>query len=97
MGIINAYNIGMTTRSVTAPYPLFTTLKKPINLTLSSEVLEEAKLLGINISKACDAFLTDLVKKEKTRRWQAEHAEFISAYNKTIEKEGLPLDEWRTF
>ena len=87
----------MITHTVTASHPLFTTLKKPINLTLSSEVLEEAKLLGINISKACDAFLTDLVKQEKTRRWQIEHAEFISAYNKTIEKEGLPLDEWRTF
>ncbi len=72
-------------------------LKKATNLTLNSEVLAEAKKLGINISKACDAFLESLVKQEKERRWKLENAEFIASYNKTIEDEGLPLDSWRTF
>jgi post-segregation antitoxin (ccd killing protein) len=40
-------------------------LKKAINLTLNIEVLAEAKKLGINVSKACDAFLESLVRKEK--------------------------------
>ncbi len=53
--------------------------------------------MGINISKVCDAFLTDLIKEEKARRWQTENAEFISTYNEIVHKEGLPLDEWRTF
>lgn len=73
------------------------TLKKATNLTLNTEVLAEAKKLGINISKACDAFLESLVKQEKERRWKLENAEFIASYNKTIEDEGLPLDGWRTF
>lgn len=73
------------------------TLKKATNLTLNIEVLAEAKKLGINISKACDAFLESLVKQEKERRWKLENAEFIASYNKTIEDEGLPLDSWRTF
>jgi antitoxin CcdA len=73
------------------------TLKKATNLTLNTEVLAEAKKLGINISKACDAFLESLVKQEKERRWKLENAEFIASYNKTIEDEGLPLDSWRTF
>lgn len=72
-------------------------LKKATNLTLNTEVLAEAKKLGINISKACDAFLESLVKQEKERRWKLENAEFIASYNKTIEDEGLPLDNWRTF
>ena len=72
-------------------------LKKATNLTLNTEVLAEAKKLGINISKACDAFLESLVKQEKERRWKLENVEFIASYNKTIEDEGLPLDSWRTF
>ena len=72
-------------------------LKKATNLTLNTEVLAEAKKLGINISKACDAFLESLVRQEKERLWKLEKADFIAGYNKTIEDEGLTLDSWRTF
>ena len=72
-------------------------LKKTIHLTLNPQVLAEAKKLGINISKACDAFLESLVRQEKERLWNMENADFIASYNKTIEDEGLPLDSWRTF
>jgi antitoxin CcdA len=72
-------------------------LKKTIHLTLNPQVLAEAKKLGINISKACNAFLESLVRQEKERLWRLENADFIASYNKTIEDEGLPLDSWRTF
>lgn len=71
--------------------------KKATNITLSSDVLNEAKVLGINISQACDQFLRELVRKEQERRWLAENAEFIAAYNAGVERDGLPLDAWRTF
>ncbi|QWE17358.1 type II toxin-antitoxin system CcdA family antitoxin [Polynucleobacter sp. AP-Nino-20-G2] len=72
-------------------------LKKATNLTLNAEVLAEAKKLGINISKACDAFLESLVRQKKELLWKLENADFIAGYNKTIEDEDLPLDGWRTF
>lgn len=72
-------------------------VKRATNLSLSADTLAEAKALGINISQACDAFLHDLVRQEKARRWKLEHAEFIDAYNQSIADEGLPLEEWRTF
>jgi antitoxin CcdA len=72
-------------------------LKKATNLTLNTEVLAEAKKLGINISKACDAFLELLVRQEKERLWKLENAKFISEYNQITDEEGLPLDKWRTF
>jgi len=72
-------------------------LKKATNLTLNTEVLAEAKKLGINISKACDAFLESLVKQEKERLWKLENAKFISEYNQITDEEGLPLDKWRSF
>lgn len=77
--------------------PTATTPKKATNITLSADVLREAKALGINISQACDQFLRELVRQERQRRWQEDNAEFIAAYNRTVETEGLPLEEWRSF
>lgn len=71
--------------------------KRATNLSLSSDVLDAAKQLGINISQVCDNFLREVVLREQERKWREDHADFIAAYNATIEAEGLPLDEWRSF
>jgi antitoxin CcdA len=71
--------------------------KRPINLTLSTETLDAAKRLGINISQVCDEHLRAVVRQEQERRWRQEHAGFVAAYNASLEAEGLPLAEWRTF
>jgi antitoxin CcdA len=72
-------------------------VKRHTNLTLSSDVLAEAKQLGINISKVCDGFLREFIRQEKERRWKADNAEYIAAYNADLESDGLPLDQWRSF
>ena len=72
-------------------------LKRATNLTLSADVLDAAKALELNISQVCDTFLRQMVTQEQERRWRSEHADFIAAYNATVELEGLPLDQWRTF
>ncbi len=77
--------------------PTVATAKKATNITLSADVLAEAKAMGINISQACDQFLREMVRSERERRWQQDHADFIAAYNQTVETEGLPLEQWRTF
>lgn len=77
--------------------PIVATPKKATNITLSADVLNEAKALGINISQACDQFLRELVTREQERRWQVENAEFIAAYNADVARAGLPLDAWRSF
>lgn len=71
--------------------------KRPTNLSLSADVLEAARVLKINVSQVCDSHLREVVRQEQERRWKQDHSEFIAAYNATIESEGLPLDEWRTF
>ncbi len=43
--------------------------KKATNITLSADVLAEAKALNINISQACDRYLRDLVRGEREKRW----------------------------
>lgn len=71
--------------------------KRATNLSLSSDVLDAAKHLAINISQVCDSHLRDVVRREQERKWREDHADFIAAYNATIDAEGLPLDEWRSF
>ena len=77
--------------------PTATPVKRATNLSLSSDVLDAAKRLGINISQVCDSYLRDLVRRELERKWREDHADFIAAYNATVEAEGLPLDEWGSF
>ena len=49
------------------------------------------------MSKTEEVFLRKLAQQEQDRRWQAEYAEFMSAYNADVELTGLPLGPWRTF
>lgn len=68
--------------------------KRATNLSLSTDVLEAAKDLEINLSQVCDSYLREFVRREQERKWRDDHADFIAAYNATVEAEGLPLDEW---
>lgn len=71
--------------------------KRAINLSLSSDVLDAARQLDINISQVCDSHLREVVRRELERKWREDHADFIAAHNAIIESEGLPLDEWKSF
>ncbi len=66
-------------------------------LSLSDDLLAAAGALGINASQVCEQHLRDVVRDTQQRKWREEHASFIAAYNATVESEGLPLDEWRSF
>ena len=71
--------------------------KRATNLSLSSDVLDAARQLHINVSQVCDSHLREVVRREQERQWREEHADFIAAYNATLDAEGLPRDEWRSF
>lgn len=71
--------------------------KRATNLSLSTDVLDAARQLHINVSQVCDSHLREVVRREQERQWREDHADFIAAYNATLDAEGLPLDEWRSF
>lgn len=71
--------------------------KKATNLSINSDLLRQAKELNINLSQQVEGYLSELVRKAKEQQWRTENAEFIAAYNKRIEEEGLPLEKYRTF
>ncbi|MEJ7137627.1 type II toxin-antitoxin system CcdA family antitoxin [Amphibiibacter pelophylacis] len=71
--------------------------KRATNLSLSADILDAARSFGINVSQVCDSHLRQVVRQERERRWRDEHADFVAAYNATLDAEGLPLDEWKSF
>lgn len=71
--------------------------KRATNISLPLDVYNDAKSLGINLSQTCEHFLREAIQAEKARNWAEQHAGFIDAYNATIEAEGLPLAQWRSF
>lgn len=56
-----------------------------------------SKQPNANISKANENYLREAIRRAKLKKWCEDHDEFIAAYNVMVEKEGLPLDEWRSF
>ena len=71
--------------------------KRATNISLSVDVYNEAKALGINLSQTCERSLRQAIHDAKSRKWAEDNAEFIKAYNETLEAEGFPLAEWRSF
>jgi antitoxin CcdA len=73
------------------------TPKKATNLSINADLLRQAKKLNISLSQTLESSLIEFVHEAKQQQWQAENTDFIAAYNKLIEAEGLPLDQYRSF
>ena len=71
--------------------------KRPTNVSLDAQLLDEAKALGINISRACDRGLAALIAEERAKRWLEENKAALSSSNAFVEKHGLPLARYRQF
>jgi antitoxin CcdA len=71
--------------------------KRATNLTVDPELLDEARALNINLSATFEASLRDAVRKQKAAAWLAENRTAIDGYNAWVEKNGLPLEQYRQF
>lgn len=71
--------------------------KKPTNVSLNAELVEEARALGINVSEACQTGLAAQVKKARWAKWQDENRAAIEASNEYVREHGLPLAKYRLF
>jgi len=71
--------------------------KQSTNLTLSGEVLREARSLGINISRAAEAGIADAIKNRRRENWLRDNASALKSSNTFVEEHGLPLERYRRF
>lgn len=73
------------------------TLRRSTSLTLDRALLDEARALGVNISRAAEAGLSVEVRAARAARWKRENASAIDAYNAFIARDGVPLRAARKF
>lgn len=71
--------------------------RKATNVSLDANMVAEAKSLGVNVSRACEAGLEAELKAERSRLWKIENAEAIESSNAYVRKHGLPLARFRQF
>lgn len=71
--------------------------KKATNVSLSAELVEEARKFGINVSEACQTGLAAEVKKARDAAWKEENRAAIESWNEYIRKNGMPYDKYRQF
>lgn len=67
------------------------------SVTVDERLLQEARDLKLDLSRAATDGIARAVKAEKERLWKIENAEAIKASNDYVEKHGLPLAKYRMF
>jgi len=71
--------------------------RRPTNVSLPGHLVEEAKALGINLSRACESGIEAALQAERSRQWKIDNKAAFDAYNQWVAEYGLPLDEFRQF
>lgn len=71
--------------------------KRPVNLSLNSDLLRLGKELGINLSSVAEEALAYAVSARLAEQWLKENQDSIEAYNTRIEGRGAFSDGVRTF
>ncbi len=71
--------------------------KKPTNVSINSDLLQQAKEHHINLSQALEIRLAEILRDEKRRNWLEENREAMEEYNRRIETDGVFSDGLRQF
>lgn len=71
--------------------------KKSTNLSINSDLLTQAKQNNINLSRALEQRLVEMLLEENRGKWREENNEAIEAYNRRIEVSGVFSDNLRNF
>ena len=71
--------------------------KKATNVSINSELLQEAKVLKINLSATLEQELVRLIKQKRRAQWLKENRPALDDYNAFVEKHGVFSDGLRQF
>ncbi|MBN8728276.1 MAG: type II toxin-antitoxin system CcdA family antitoxin [Xanthomonadales bacterium] len=71
--------------------------KKATNLSIRTDLLADARELGINLSGEFERHLEQVVRQRRAEQWKRDNREAIEAYNRHIERDGLWNEEFRRF
>ncbi|MBL8642330.1 MAG: type II toxin-antitoxin system CcdA family antitoxin [Rhodospirillaceae bacterium] len=71
--------------------------RKSVNVSLSAEIVEQAKKLGLNLSAVTEAALLQAVRAAGFEKWKQQNAPALKAHRDRVDAEGALLDDLRTF
>jgi len=71
--------------------------RKPTNVSLDAALVEDAKTLGVSVSRSAEKGLEDAVREARWAKWREENSDAIRSYNEWVEKNGLPLEKYPMF
>ena len=71
--------------------------KKQTNLSINSDLLQQAKEHHVNLSQTLELRLAEILRDRKQQEWREENQEAIEEYNKRIESSGVFSDGLRKF
>jgi antitoxin CcdA len=72
-------------------------IKRATTVSLNSDLLEQAKTLGINVSRACERGLAEQIAELRDKHWLEENRAAIESSNAYVEAHGLPLAKHRPY
>ena len=72
-------------------------VKKSVNVSLATEILEEARKLKINLSAVLTEALIEKFRENKREEWLRDNKKSIEALNQWVEENGSFSDFQRTF
>lgn len=71
--------------------------KRSTNLSINSDLLMQAKQNKINLSRALEQRLVEMLLEERRTQWREKNREAIDAYNRRVESSGVFSDHLRKF
>jgi antitoxin CcdA len=71
--------------------------KKAANVSINSEILALAKEYKINLSKALEEKVAEMLRQKEAAKWEKENKAAIEEYNERIRKNGAFGDSFRSF
>ncbi|QTD43664.1 type II toxin-antitoxin system CcdA family antitoxin [Ottowia testudinis] len=71
--------------------------KRAANLSINSELLQQARALDINLSATLEQALQQAVRTRQAELWRRQNLHAIAAYNDAVEAQGVFSDGVRAF
>ncbi|ADH87135.1 type II toxin-antitoxin system CcdA family antitoxin [Desulfurivibrio alkaliphilus] len=71
--------------------------RRATNISISARLLDEARLLQVNISRAAEQGVAQATAERRAQLWLEENQAALESSNEYAERNGLPLARYRSF
>jgi len=65
--------------------------RRPVNLSIRGDILEQAKELELNTSQAAESGIKEAIKQAQEEQWLRNNKDAIAKHNKRVEDTGTLL------